>query len=313
MVATAGDCGYDTGPSVARRTFLRRSIGLGVVTATGGLAGCARGGEAIGDVADDADGGSPASPSDADIGLAAGMRIGLGPTALVGLAGPAEIDPDQPGGGRLLTVEAHDPDEAVTVSWRRTVERERTPETPYDPGVGESTPTPAVEVVEETGTVTASGLDDAHAGYLPMYWPEGAVETTTSAIWLSREAFDELRSTRQTRWSRDVLTRISRLSEEAVDRIHEGVDEVDEVYLNAEEEFVDVEALVDGERTTLSAIEAYDTFGNAYRILDDPRNPLIAKFTYDAVSTGFAGIDAGLWTLIKTVFSGYQVATIETP
>lgn len=40
---------------------------------------------------------------------------------------------------------------------------------------------------------------------------------------------------------------------------------------------------------------------------------MIAKFTYDAVSTGFAGIDAGLWTLIKTVFSGYQVATIETP
>lgn len=295
---------------VNRRTFIRRSAGLGAVLVMGSLGGCARGGEAIGDVADDADGGG--SPSNADLALQQGMKIGLGSTAFVGLAGPTEINPDEPGGGRLVSIEDANPGEEISLSWRQTVEREITPETPYTAGVGESTPTPEVEIVEEEGTITATGLDDAHKPYLPMYWSEGPVTTESSAIWLSREAFDELKSTRQTAWSRDVLTRISRLSEEAVQQIREGANEVDEVNLNAEEDFDELELMVDGQTTTLTTIEAYDTFGNAYQILDNQQNPLILKFTYDAVSTGFAGIDAGLWSVIKTVFSGYQVVTIET-
>lgn len=293
-----------------RRTFMRRAAGLGALSVTGGLAGCARGGEAIGDVADDGDGGG--TPSSDDLALQEEMKIGLGSTAFVGLAGPTEINPDEPGGGRLVSVESIQHGEEVSLTWRQTVEREITPETPYTAGDDESTPTPEVEIVEENGAITATGLGDAHKPYLPMYWPQGTVTSETSAIWLSREAFDELKSTRQTVWSHDVLTRISRLSEDAVQQIREGANEVDEVYLNAEEDFDDLELTVDGQTTTLTTIEAFDTFGNAYQILDNEQNPLILKFTYDAVSTGFAGIDAGLWSLIKTVFSGYQVATIQT-
>lgn len=81
--------------------------------------------------------------------------------------------------------------------------------------------------------------------------------------------------------------------------------------LQAESDFVDMDVSVAGEERTVQAIAAFDTFGNSYRILDNEANPLILKFTYDAVSTGFAGIDAGLWSLIKTVFSGYQVVSID--
>lgn len=302
-----------------RRTFLRRVAGVGCVPALAGLAGCARGGESLGgavetlaDAADDGDGADP-TPDPSDLSLRPGMEIGLGSTAFVGLAGPSEIDPDEPGGGRLVTVDALDPGAEVTVSWRRTVEREITPKEPPTVGVGEETPTPEVEVVEETGTVTATGLADAHGVFLPMYWRPGGFATDTSAIWLSREAFGELQETRRTVWSRDVLTRISRLGEEAVREIEEGAAEADEVYLNAEPDLVDFDLAVDGRTTTVRAIEAHDTFGNAYTILANPGNPLVVKFTYDAVSTGFAGIDAGLWSLIKTVLSGYRVASIALP
>lgn len=298
-------------PSVdlSRRGFIARSAGLGAVAVGAGIAGCTRGGQAIDDLGDDtSDGGG--TPTD-DLSLGAGMEIGLGPTAFVGIAGPGEVNPDEPGGGRLLTVDAVEPGERVTFSWRRTVERELTPVTPRTVGVGEDTATPAVEVVEQSGTITATGLAGSHGTLLPMYWRPGERRTDTSAIWLSTEAFRELRETRRTRWSPDVLTRISRLSEDVVQEIDEGVDEVDEVYLHAESDFVDFELAVNGQTRSVRAVDAYDTFGNAYRILDRERNPLILEFTYDAVSTGFAGIDAGVWTLIKTVLSGYQVASID--
>ena len=305
----------DTPGAWDRRAFLRGVVGLGGVPALAGLAGCARSGESLGEAVETLadDGGDDPTPDSSGPGLQSGMEIGLGSTAFVGLAGPSEVDPDEPGGGRLVAVEAVDPGAEVTVSWRRTVEREVTPEEPPTVGIGEETPTPDVEVVEETGTVTATGLDDAHGSFLPMYWPPGEVTTGTSAIWLSREAFRELEATRRTAWSRDVLTRISRLGEETVEAIERGAAEADEVYLNAEADPVDFDLSVDGRATTVRAIEAYDTFGNAYTILANAANPLVVEFTYDAVSTGFAGIDAGVWTLIKTVLSGYRVVSIDFP
>ena len=179
--------------------------------------------------------------------------------------------------------------------------------------MGEETPTPETELVEETGKITATGLDDAHAALLPLYWRTGETTTVTSAMVLSGEAFAELSETRETAWSPDVLTRMSRLSEEAIEAIEAGVAEAEEVTLTAEAEFVEFDLSVDGETTAVQAIDAYDTFGNAYTILAAERNPLILEFTFDAVSTGFAGIDAGLWSLIKTVFSGYRVASIASP
>lgn len=304
-----------------RRSFLQDAVRVAGGSVLGGLAGCARSGESLGDAVD-VDDNDDQTPDSSDLSLQSGLKIGLGSTALAGLASRSEVDPDEPGGGRLVTVDAVNPGKEVTLSWRQTVEHEITPtETPTDRGVGESTATPAVEIVEETGTITASGLGDAHAPFLPMYWQPGMIQTDTSAIWLSREAFQELKETRQTAWSRDVLTRISRVGKEAIeqiqsgaaDQIRNGVAEIDEVYLHAEPDFVDYELTINDETATVAAIEAYDSFGNAYKIIDNEQNPLVAKFTYDAVSVGFTGFDTALWTLIKTVFSGYQVVSMELP
>lgn len=297
-----------------RRTFLRHAVGVGGVAVLGGLGGCAGVDLDPSDGADADDGdGDDQGADPPDLGLRTGMEIGVGTTALGGQVGPSEVDPDEPGGGRLVTVEAVEPGEQVTIAWRQTVEREIPPDGTPTVGVGEATPTPDVEVVEETGTITATGLADAHEPFLPMYWEPGETRTDTSAMWLSRDAFRELTETRRTAWSRDVLTRISRLSEEAVERIRSGTAEVDEVYLHAEPDFVEFELAVNNQTTAVSVIEAYDTFGNAYSIIDNEQNPLVVEFTYDAVSTGFAGIDAGLWALIKTTFSGYRVVSVDVP
>lgn len=135
------------------------------------------------------------------------------------------------------------------------MENEITPtETPTNEGVGETTPTPDVRIEEETGTITASGLADAHALFLPMYWQPGTIETDTSAIWLSKEAFQELMGTRQTAWSRDVLTRMFRMGVERISEIDSGVAEqirngaaeVDDVLLHAESDFGDVDLTING-------------------------------------------------------------------
>lgn len=295
-----------------RRSFLRRAAALGTVATVGGLAGCLDDVPAVdpGDPTDTDDGDGPAAGAP---DLRAGMEIGVAFTALGGQLGRSKVDPDEPGGGRLVTVEAVEPGEQVTLAWRQTVEREITPSETPDVGVGEETPTPEVEVVEQTGTITATGLAAAHEAFLPMYWDPGETTTETSAMWLSREAFRELRETRRTAWSRDVLTRISWVGEEVRERIHDGVGEVEEVYLEAESDFVEFELAVNGRTTTVRAIRAHDSFGNEYVILEDEENPLVVEFTYNAVSVGLTGFDTGLWTLIKSVFSGYRIVEVDGP
>lgn len=292
-----------------RRSFLRHTVGLGGISAFGGLAGCV--GDSLGP---DLVGGNGDDEPPADVlDLRAGIEIGMGFTGFGGLAAPSEVDPDEPGGGRLITVDAVELGEEVTISWRQTVEREIPPEESPTVGVGEETPTPKVEIIEETGTITAVGLADAHATFLPMFWDPGAMTTETSAIWLSHEAFQELEETRQTDWSADVLTRITWVGKEAQERIHSAAEKVDDVTLEAESDFVEFELTAGGQTTTVEAIKAHDSFGNEYIIVANEANPLVVKFTYNAVSVGVTGFDTGLWSLIKAVFSGYQVVSIDTP
>jgi hypothetical protein len=245
--------------------------------------------------------------------LSPGMEIGLVSTAMMGQFGRNQVNPDEPGGGMLVTVQEITTGESVTIGWRRTETRAVEPAQPTPVvGVGTPSPTPVQETVTVEGTITATGLRDAQDAYLPLYWQESGRSTTdTSLLWLSQQAFQELKTTRRTRWTPDIMTRLSllplivlrQLEEEATDR---------EIYLEAEADFVTYELLVNGERTAVQAIKAYDTFGNEYLILDNEDNPLILKFTFNVMTTGAIGIDAGVWLLIKSVYSGYQVVHIDT-
>lgn len=297
-----------------RRTFLRHTIAVGAVSGVGGLTGCTAPDIDPPNAGDDSNGDLP-SPAPSNLRLQTGMEIGMGFTGFGGLVAPSEVDADKPDGGRLITVGALDPGEQVTVSWRETVEREITPTGTRDAGVGTQTPTPETEIVERTGTLTASGLAAAHASFLPMFWDPGETTTETSAMWLSREALQELTETRQTAWSPDVLTRIAWVGKEVQERIHSAVENVDEeeVVLEAEADFVNFELTVNRQRTSVKAIKAHDSFGNEYIIVANDANPLVVKFTYNAVSTGVSGFDTGLWSLIKAVYSGYQVVSLDAP
>lgn len=290
-----------------RRTFLRQTAGLGGVSLFGGGAGCVGGGPDLD--FPDGDGGT-GSTGEAPT-LRSGMELGMLFTGPGGLPSRSTVNPDEPGGGRLIAVDDVEAGEQVTVSWRQTVERELTPTESPDVGVGTATPSPRTEIVEETGTVTATGLAGAHESFLPMFWAPGATTTDTSAMWLSRDAFRELRDTRRTVWSADPLTRISWVGEKAQERVRDGVQEVDEVTLEAAADFVDFELTVDTRRTTIRAIEAHDSFGNEYIIAAREANPLVVKFRYHVLSVGLSGFDTALWTLIKAVHSGYQVVAID--
>ncbi len=108
------------------------------------------------------------------------------------------------------------------------------------------------------------------------------------------------------------MTRFTNLPCSALRQIEESAQEQD-LYLTADPDFVDFETKVDGEQVRFQAIRAYDDFGNEYVILDRLENPRIVKFRFNVVSTGATGIDAGIWTLIKAVFSGYEVVEIRHP
>lgn len=293
--------------SIDRRTFVQFGATLGSTVATGGVAGCVDDVPDRGSGGGDGDGGSPAETT-----LQAGAEIGMAFTGPGGVTTVSTVDPDAPGGGRLLTVDDVEAGVSVTVSWRETVEQESTPSERPTVGVGEDTPTPIVAVVERSGTVTAEGLADAHATFLPMFWDPEATTTDTSGMWLSREAYRELRDTRRTAWSADVLTRISWVGTEVRDRIDDAVERVDEVILEAEGDFVEVDLTVDGRSTSVEAIEAHDSFGNRYVVLANEGNPLVLQFRYNAVSVGGSGLDTALWSVIKAVFSGYRVLSIDS-
>lgn len=293
--------------TVDRRTFVRWSAALGGAAALAGVSGCTDDVPDPDSSGDDGDDGSPPEEP-----LQAGMEIGVAFTGPGGVTTTSSVDPDEPGGGRLVTVDDAEPGEAVTASWRETVEREVTPSEQATVGVGEDTPTPMVEILERSGTVTASGLADAHAALLPMFWDPESTTTDTSGMWLSREAYRELRDTRSTTWSADALTRISWVGTEVQERIDDAVENVDEVVLEAEDDFVDFDLMADGQSTSVEAIEALDSFGNRYVVLANEENPLVVKFTYNAVSVGATGFDTALWAVIKAVFSGYQVVSLDS-
>jgi hypothetical protein len=250
--------------------------------------------------------------SSPNLALAPGMQIGLVTTTVGGLALQTSVNSNEPGGGMLVTVQTVQPGESVTVSWRQAIERELPPVDPKPVvGIGTPEPTPATEIVIEEGTITASGLDSAHAALLPLYWPLSETNTTeTSLMWLSQEAFEELKRTQQTRWSADVLTKFTHLPVWAIEQLSEETAER-ELYLAAEPDFVDLDMTINEQQVKFQAIQAFDDFGNEYIILDDAENPLIVKFRFNAVSTGAIGIDTGIWTLIKAIFSGYQVVEIR--
>lgn len=186
------------------------------------------------------------------------------------------------------------------------------------------------------GVISSSAMGTADILMLPEAWPEGeGGEVDTSLIWLSRDHYEELISTRSTIVSLGLFDESLMKVENATQEIESFVETVtslitpflgsgSEEDVTAEEEvssdtdsLVRVEAnskwgeytlMVDGVRTTVRVVEAKNAFAS-YKILANPDNPIILEIQLTPLSQGNLEL-LSLDGLAKG-FGGYEITQIN--
>lgn len=233
--------------------------------------------------------------------LSEGTRFTLAPT-FFGLS--QEKNEERVGFTDVVLEDFRFPDVA-TLSWTRRIAR--VAEGEEEPvGVREKRER-KTEIVQIEGRISTKGLAASHEITPPFYWKEGSEIAETSLIWLGQEAFRELRSTRKISWNIDFLGHTPAWFAGKVQELRgKGVDRYE---LLAGPEFGTHTLNVEGKRSAFQVIDARDSFGNTFVILDDERNPLILKLTYNPVSAGALDV-FGLGAFVKGV-AGYEVADIR--
>lgn len=264
--------------------------------------------------------------------LTAGMEISLAQTLLGAGAGLSKWTGDETGVKRI-TVESVRPDELV-VGWREEVReeteasrrrREAFERDPPKAGVGEPEPAaPEPEYARRTreGRITATGTGASRQMTLPALWPEGEHAVSgNSLIWLTRPAFRELRSTRETDWGPGLLGNPLFQPAAAVERLRDGLAALEKRLdgspeerrelgrIEAEADFGTFELTVDGRELEVPTIVARNWLAE-YVILDNEDNPLVLKVTLNPLSGGALDVFSPLGALKAVV--GYQVTEIRT-
>lgn len=212
--------------------------------------------------------------------------------------------------------------EETAASRRRREEFERKPPVA---GVGEPTPQPPepeFNLRQRQGRITASGVAESRKMTLPALWAEGDHQVeSNSLIWMSRSAFRELRSTRETEWSLGLLESpliqpaaavldLRRGLEALRKRLQGSPDERRDLgRIRAEEDFSSFRLTVDGRRAEVRTIVARNWFAQ-YVVLDRDDNPLILEVTLNPISGGALDVFSPLMALKSLL--GYRVVAIET-
>lgn len=195
-------------------------------------------------------------------------------------------------------------------------------------------PKPVYEERVVSGRVASESMGTADTLLLPEQWPQGdGGVVNRSLIWLSRERYEELVSTRSTVVSLGLFDESLARVENATSRIASAVEvlsalldpllgtqeqpaqEVESdsrsfLTLEAEPQWGTYTLLVNGVRTKVRIVEAKNAFAS-YKILANPDNPLILEIQLTPLSQGNlellsrAGVAKG--------FSGYEVTRVSTP
>ncbi|MBI4592167.1 hypothetical protein HY733_01850 [Candidatus Uhrbacteria bacterium] len=183
-----------------------------------------------------------------------------------------------------------------------------------------------------TGSIASESMMDADTLMLPEAWPEGEGGISTSSlIWLSRTHYDELVNTRTTKVSLGLFDESLMQVEEATSKLQSIVDgvagliepligseltsetedtETDSLLaLEADPQWGEYTLLVDGVKTSVRVVEAYNAFAS-YKILANPDNPLILEIQLTPLSQG--NLELLSKDGISEGFGGYEVTQISS-
>lgn len=235
-----------------------------------------------------------------EVVLSPGLQITMGPTRVV----VRQVTED------VLTFDwTHEDKQETVYSKRRREAFERNPPVR---GIGEpdpEPPTPEYEPIIRRGTITSHGYRQANMmleppTFLELQWtrPQTRFERN-GLLWMSPDAFRELRSTRHTEWG------VANFEGRLIELLSDSGD----LEIEADRAFHSRNLEIDGRAVAVQTIVA----GNqkvTYTILDNAQNPLILEVDFRAHPS--SAVDfvpfLGWLTLAAKASWGYEVTAVRT-
>lgn len=182
---------------------------------------------------------------------------------------------DNKDGVRIVTLERFAPMVYAKLSWKIS-----------------SQVTTSTEKQTVKGNIENIDLKSSHKFYPPAYWPSEITDAKdTSAIWLSRDAFDELAKTKHAtlyygltdgtlfgalNTAKEFFEAITALS----GQVSEASKMIDPDWAKADDDYSDWTLKVNGQDVKVQVIKARNWYGEIV-VLNNPQNPLIIKMTFN--------------------------------
>jgi len=138
------------------------------------------------------------------------------------------------------------------------------------------------------GAISVSGMQGARRFENPLFWGDGDWQTDSSLLWLSAQAFAELKSTTSAQFAMAAPApaagqpdALAQYTSQLLAAMGAAPDAGPQLWLTSFG--ASYPCYVNGERSALPALLAMDSLGLAeYWVLDDPDNPLILKVSFNA-------------------------------
>ena len=193
------------------------------------------------------------------------------------------------------------------------------------------------ETIEHGGEFRVTGLGDAREIVLPDLFEAVESDSDTSGLWLSREQYDELVSTRTTTFSLGLfdqsladaqavtskvggyMDQLSGLVDTISQTVQEGeipdsllpgeaVDDEEPVNrIESRSDWGSYDLVVNGERMRVRTIEASNAFGS-FTFLANSDNPLVLEVVLTPLSQGASSLSV---SGLAEGFGGYEVFEIQ--
>lgn len=218
---------------------------------------------------------------------------------------------------RIVSIERFAPMNYANISWKLSY---ATTGSSTEPVMASDDGSESTEKQTVKGKLQNVDLKRSHRLDLPGYWPSAEVNLNdSSAIWLSKDVFDELSKNKistvfygilssdlfgSMSASKDFSAAISALTE----RVLLAEKTTDPDFMRADNELSDWTLKVNGKDVAVQVIKAHTWYGEIV-VLNNPQNPLILKFSFNpAIADGIKNLKGG--ELLATIL-GYEVTRIE--